>query len=59
MFKNRTLLDANPGPLTTMKMELFVRLKVAYYSIVTRNSTLNVRKGLRPAFDYNGILQNS
>ena len=36
-----------------------LRLKGVYYSIATRSSTLNVSRRLRPAFDYNGISQNS
>ena len=35
------------------------RLKGVFYSIVTRNSILNVGRGLRPVFDFNGISQNS
>ena len=34
-------------------------LKGVYYSIVTRSSTLNVGRCLKPTFDYNGISQNS
>ena len=33
-----------------------LRLKAVYYGVVTRNSTLNIVIGTRPAFDYNGIL---
>ena len=33
-----------------------LRLKVVYYIIVTRSSILNVGRGPRPAFDYNGVL---
>ena len=36
-----------------------LRLKGVYYSIVTRNSTLNVRRGLRLAFDCDDISKNS
>ena len=36
-----------------------LRLKGVYYSIVTRSSALNVARGLRLAFDYNDISQNS
>ena len=36
-----------------------LRLKDIYYSIVTRSSILNVGRGPRPAFDYNGISQSS
>ena len=43
--KNRTLLEPDPGHLPTAKMELFVII----------SSILNVGKGPKPAFDYNGI----
>ena len=36
-----------------------LRLKGVYYSIVTRSSALNFGRGLRPAFDYIDISQNS
>ena len=36
-----------------------LQLKAVYNSIVTRSSILNVGKGPRPSFDYNGIRQNS
>ena len=35
-----------------------LRLKVVFYSIVTRSSILNVDIGPVPFFDYNGISQN-
>ena len=45
MFKNRTSLEAHPGPLPTAKMNLLVRIvysSAVYCSIVTRGSILNV-----------------
>ena len=36
-----------------------LRLTAVYYKTVVRTSTLNVSRGTRPAFDYNGISQNS
>ena len=43
--KNRTLLEPDTGHLPTAKMELFVLI----------SSILNVGRGPKPAFDYNGI----
>ena len=51
-LKNRSLLETDPGSVPTAKM------KPSYYSVVTRSSTLNVGRGPRPAFDYNGISEN-
>ena len=61
MFKNRTLVEADPGSLPAAMMELFVTLVYGSkpYVIVTRSSILNVCRGPRPSFDYSGILYNS
>ena len=50
--KNHTFLEADPAPLPTTNMEPFVTTVYEWSSI------LNVGRGPRPAFGYNGISQN-
>ena len=54
LSRSRTLGNSEDGTICNNGL----RLKGVYYSIITRISILNVSRGLRPAFDYNVILQN-
>ena len=61
MLRNlrHTLLDADPRFPANREDGAIgynsLRLKAIYQSINTRSSILNVSRGPRPAFDYNGI----
>ena len=52
--RSRTLGNSEDGTICNNVL----RLKGVYYSTDTRISILNVSRGLRPAFNYNAILQN-
>ena len=54
LSRSSTLANSEDGAICNNGL----RLKGVYYSIVTRISILNVSRGLRPAFSYNGISQN-
>ena len=54
---NRSRTPVNNEDVTISNNSL--RLKAVYYGIVTKSSILNVGRGPRSAFDYNGILKSS